>query len=291
MSERVAIDVRGVWRNFGAFTAVRDMSLHVRSGEIVGLIGANGAGKTTLIRMILGLEAVDRGAIDVFGAPPSRHTLRRLGYMPQSLGLYQELSVRQNVEFVAEAFGLSEQPLPEALEAVAARPVREIGLGLQRRLAFHCALSHRPELVILDEPTSGVDPLARTRLWDTIHDQADTGCGVLVTTHYLQEAQQCTRLVLMSHGRPVARGTLADIIGGQRAVAVQTAEWARTFEALMRAQLPVTLDGRVARVAGVSTADVRRALDSAGLRAAVTEVPATLEETMVLIDRRAAIES
>ncbi|WP_072687189.1 ABC transporter ATP-binding protein [Rhodococcus marinonascens] len=287
----MTIDVCGVWRSFGSFTAVRDMSLQVHPGEIVGLIGANGAGKTTLIRMILGLEPVDRGAIDVFGAPPSRGARRRLGYMPQGLGLYQELSVRQNVEFVAEAFGMTAQALPDALEAVATRQVGKIGLGLQRRLAFYCALSHRPELVILDEPTSGVDPLARTRLWDTIHDQADTGCAVLVTTHYLQEAQQCTRLVIMSQGHLVAHGTLDDIIGGQRAVAVRATEWARAFDALVTAQLPVTLAGRVVRVAGVGAAAVRGALDSAGVEAAVTDVPATLEETMVLIDRDAKIES
>ncbi|MEV0947591.1 ABC transporter ATP-binding protein [Rhodococcus sp. NPDC049939] len=291
MTEPAVVDVRGVWRSFGSFTAVREMSLEVHPGEIVGLIGANGAGKTTLIRMILGLELVDRGAIDVFGAPPSRGTRRRLGYMPQGLGLYQELSVRQNVEFVAEAFGIAAPPLPDALEEVATRQVGGIGLGLQRQLAFYCALSHRPELVILDEPTSGVDPLARTKLWDTIHDQADTGRAVLVTTHYLQEAQQCTRLVIMSRGRLVAHGTLDDIIGGQRAITVRTAEWARAFDALVAAQLPVTLAGRVVRVAGTDATVVRAALDSAGVEAAVTDVPATLEETMVLIDRDAKIES
>ncbi|MFC9789680.1 ABC transporter ATP-binding protein [Rhodococcus sp. NPDC127528] len=291
MAERAVIDARGVWRNFGSFTAVRDMSLQVRPGEIVGLIGANGAGKTTLIRMILGLEPVDRGAVEVFGEPPSRSTRRRLGYMPQGLGLYQELSVRQNVEFVAEAFGTTAASLPAALEAVATRQVREIGLGLQRRLAFHCALLHRPEVLVLDEPTSGVDPLARTRLWDTIHDQADAGCGVLVTTHYLQEAQQCTRLAIMAHGRLVAHGSLDDIIGGQVAVAVRASEWAAAFDALVAAGLPVTLAGRRVRVAGVGGGDVRAALESAGVVAAVTEVPATLEETMVLIDRGAKISS
>ncbi|MFE3290538.1 ABC transporter ATP-binding protein [Rhodococcus sp. NPDC059234] len=291
MAERAAIDARGVWRNFGSFTAVRDMSLQVHPGEIVGLIGANGAGKTTLIRMILGLEPVDRGTVEVFGEPPSRGTRRRLGYMPQGLGLYQELSVRQNVEFVAEAFGTTAATLPAALEAVATRQVRAIGLGLQRRLAFYCALLHRPEVLVLDEPTSGVDPLARTRLWDTIHDQADSGCGVLVTTHYLQEAQQCTRLVIMAHGRLVAYGSLEDIIGGQSAVAVRAPQWARAFDALVSAGLPVTLAGRQVRVAGVGGGQVRAALDSAGVAATVTEVPATLEETMVLIDRGAKISS
>ncbi|RZL77669.1 MAG: ABC transporter ATP-binding protein [Rhodococcus sp. (in: high G+C Gram-positive bacteria)] len=287
----MSIDARRVWRNFGAFTAVREMSLRVRPGEIVGLIGANGAGKTTLIRMILGLEPVDRGEVDVFGVPPSRHTRRRLGYMPQGLGLYQELSVRQNTQFVAEAFGMTAPALPGALEAVASRPVQEIGLGLQRRLAFHCALLHRPELLVLDEPTSGVDPLARSRLWDTIHDQADTGCGVLVTTHYLQEAQQCTRLAIMSQGALVAHGTLDDIIGGQRAVVVRASQWGRAFEALVAAELPVTLSGRVVRVAGVGIDDVRRALDSAGVDAEVKQMPATLEETMVLIEREAKAAS
>ncbi|MDG3010636.1 ABC transporter ATP-binding protein [Rhodococcus sp. D2-41] len=267
------------------------MSLTVRPGEIVGLIGANGAGKTTLIRMILGLEAANVGTLAVFGGPPSRQTRRRLGYMPQGLGLYRELSVRENVDFVAEAFDVDGPPLPDALAAVATRQVGALPLGLQRRLAFHCALLHRPELIVLDEPTSGVDPLARTRLWDTIHDQAETGCGVLVTTHYMEEARQCTRLVIMSRGRLVARGSVDDIIGDERAVAVHTDNWAGALTALTAAGLPVTLAGRSVRVAGAVAARVQEALAAAAIPAATTAVPATLEEKLVLIEQTARQEA
>ena len=134
---------------------------------------------------------------------------------------------------------------------------------------------------MLDEPTSGVDALARARLWDTIHDQVEGGAGVLVTTHYMQEAQQCDRLVIMAQGRVVATGTVADIVGGATAVEVRTDDWAGAFTALDDAGLPVTLAGRRVRVAETSPTAVRTAL--AGIDATVDEVPATLEETMLAI--------
>jgi ABC-type multidrug transport system ATPase subunit len=167
-------------------------------------IGANGAGKTTVIRMLLGQVVPSSGAISLFGRPPSRETSSRLGYVPQGLGLYADLTVAENLRFVETAFGTGSRELPPALAAASDRLVGDIGLGLQRQLAFVTALGHSPALLVLDEPTSGVDPLSRARLWDVIHDQAEAGAGVLVTTHYMQEAQQCDRPVLMSHGRRVA---------------------------------------------------------------------------------------
>lgn len=273
-------------KRFGAFTAVDGVSLSVAPGEVVGLLGANGAGKTTLIRMILGLETVDDGRITVLGSVPARADRHAIGYVPQGLGLSQALTVEQNVEFVAATFGVRDLPaLPDALAAVATRPVSEIGLGRQRQLAFHCALLHAPRLLILDEPTSGVDPLARARLWDTIHAQADAGAAVLVTTHYMQEAEQCTRLEVMSRGLPVAAGSTADITAGHEAVAVRATSWQDAFAALVAAGLPVVLDGRTARVAGTAPEAVRTALAVAGVEASCEVVPATLEETMVLVDR------
>jgi ABC-2 type transport system ATP-binding protein/ribosome-dependent ATPase len=272
-------------KTFGSFTAVADASLDVRTGEIVGLLGANGAGKTTLLRMLLGLLRPTSGAVALFGTPPSRRERRRLGYVPQGLGLYTDLTVAENVRFSAEAFGVDDIALPDSLQAISGRLVGEIGLGRQRQLAFACALGHRPELLVLDEPTSGVDALARARLWDTIHDQAESGVGVLVTTHYMQEAQQCDRLVIMALGRVVATGTVADIVGDAKAVEVRTDDWAGAFTALDDAGLPVTLAGRRVRVAETSPDDVRRAL--AGIEASIDEVPATLEETMLAISRSA----
>jgi len=279
------VSVERVTRRFGDFVAVDDVTLAVERGEIVGLLGANGAGKTTVIRMLLGLVPPSSGVLRLFGERPSRGTRQRLGYVPQGLGLYDDLTVDENVAFVDQAFGSSTPTLPATLVPVRGDLVGTVGLGRQRQLAFVTALSHSPELLVLDEPTSGVDPLARARLWNTIHDQAESGVGVLVTTHYMQEAQQCDRLVLMSHGRCVATGSERDIVGDTTAVEVRTERWQETFVALDGAGLPVTLTGRHVRVADVPAAVVRRALDEAGLDAQVVDVPATLEEAMTTLDR------
>ncbi|MBT2382535.1 ABC transporter ATP-binding protein [Streptomyces sp. ISL-11] len=282
----VLISADRVTKRYGAFSAVDTVSMAVRPGEIVGLLGANGAGKTTLIRILLGLTVPTEGAVAAFGRTPDRTTRGRLGYVPQGLGLWQTLTVAENISFASAAFEAGPPVLEPALAAVEHRFVGEIGLGLQRRLAFTIALAHHPELLVLDEPTSGVDPLSRARLWDAVHDQAEHGTGVLVTTHYMQEAQQCDRLVLMSHGHAVAAGTEADIIGGTTACEVETPHWADAFAALDAAGLPVTLNGRRVRLADTPPDTVRTALTTAGITAEVHEVPATLEEKMTVIDRR-----
>ncbi|WP_433325247.1 ABC transporter ATP-binding protein [Spirillospora sp. CA-294931] len=284
MSSTPLAHADAVTRRFGDFTAVEDVSMTVEPGEIVGLLGANGAGKTTLLRMLLGLLLPTEGAVRLFGEPPSREVRIRLGYVPQGLGLYTDLTAVENLEFVSQAFG--QETAPDAPPGSGGRLVGGIGLGMQRRLAFAAALSHNPGLLILDEPTSGVDPLSRARLWDTIHSQAEQDVGVLVTTHYMQEAQQCDRLILMSHGRQVASGTEADIIGDSTAVEIDpAADWTRAFSALNEAGLPVTLAGRNVRVADTRPDDVRTALRAAGLEADIRTVPATLEEKMTIFDR------
>ncbi|GHF75548.1 ABC transporter ATP-binding protein [Streptomyces thermodiastaticus] len=277
-----------VTKRFGTFTAVDDVSMHVEPGEIVGLLGANGAGKTTLIRTLLGLAVPTEGRVLAFGRTPDRTTRRRLGYVPQGLGLWGTLTVAENISFACAAFESAPPALDPALDAVQDRLVADIGLGLQRQLAFALALAHRPALLVLDEPTSGVEPLARARLWETVHAQADAGTGVLVTTHYMQEAQQCDRLVLMSRGRAVAAGTEDEIIGDTTACEVETDDWAATFAALDKAGLPVTLTGTRVRLADTTSDTVRKALESAGLTGEVHEVKATLEEKMTVIDRAPA---
>jgi len=283
------VEASCVTRTFGSQVAVDASSLDVGAGELVGLIGANGAGKTTLIRMLLGLLVPTDGSVALFGEPPSRRTRSRLGYVPQGLGLYRDLTVDQNVAFVARAFGRPPQRtvLPADLAASRGALVGSIGLGHQRQLAFACALAHEPELLVLDEPTSGVSPLARARLWDQIHEQADKGVGVLVTTHYLQEAQQCDRLVVMAEGREVASGTIEAVIGGRQAVSVSSASWSSLYDALRSAGLAVTLDGTSVRVVGATLEQVDRALQRAGLSGALERVPASLEETVLLIGRDA----
>jgi ABC-type multidrug transport system ATPase subunit len=274
-----------VTRRFGAFTAVDDVSMQVRPGEVVGLLGANGAGKTTLIRMLLGLIAATSGRADLLGGPPDRERRRRLGYVPQGLGLYGDLTVRENLAFSARAYGTAEPALPPGLTEYAGVLVRRLPLGAQRQLAFLAALAHSPEVLVLDEPTSCVDALARAALWDTIRAQATRGTGVLVTTHYMQEAQQCDRLLLMSNGRLVAQGSEADIIGSTTAVAVATEDWARAFAALNALGAPVMLAGRSIRVANADPAGLADVLRAAGIEASVQPVPATIEERMLMLAR------
>jgi ABC-2 type transport system ATP-binding protein/ribosome-dependent ATPase len=283
----VLAQTREATRAFGAHVAVDAVNLHVDAGELVGLIGANGAGKTTLIRMLLGLLKPSRGQVFLFGERPSRRTRARLGYVPQGLGLYPDLTVTENVAFAARAFSLSpdEVELPEDVARVKSALIKRVGLGRQRQLAFACALSHRPALLVLDEPTSGVSPLARARLWDRIHQQVDAGTGVLVTTHYLQEALQCHRLIVMAAGCVVASGTMEEIIGDRRTVIVHTTAWSAAYDTLRATKMAVTLAGTQVRVADGSIDQVQAQLDVAGVYATLVEAPATLEETMLLISR------
>jgi ABC-2 type transport system ATP-binding protein/ribosome-dependent ATPase len=284
MSEPL-LAVNGLVKSFGANRAVDDVSLQVEPGEVVGLLGANGAGKTTVIRMLLGLLRPDQGDAHLFGSPPSLESRRRLGYVPQGLGLYQELTVAENVAFSAQAYDTTPAPLTGALADVADRLVSDVPLGLQRRAAFVCALQHHPQALVLDEPTSGVDPLARARLWDTVREQADEGVGVLVTTHYMQEARQCDRLVLMSRGRVVGRGSERDIVGDTVAVLVHTDQWQRAFQTLDAAGVPVTLAGRDVRAIGIEASDGAEHRARGGLEAEVERVPATIDERMTVLAR------
>jgi ABC-2 type transport system ATP-binding protein/ribosome-dependent ATPase len=231
--------------------------------------------------MLLGLVGTSAGEVELFGEPPSRRTRSRLGYVPQGLGLYDDLSPAENMEFTAAIFGSGEDGstatrLPDEVRPYESDLVGSLPLGVQRRVAFAQALSHRPDLLMLDEPTSGVDPLGRARLWETIAGAADAGAGVLVTTHYMEEAQECGRLVIMADGRVVAEGTAAEIVGSRQVVVVEADSWPAAFGALERAGMQVALAGRGLRVPGADPADVRRALGD--LPASVRQVGATLEE-------------
>ena len=191
--------------------------------------------------------------------------------------MYPSNTNDNTLAFSAAVFGRGARAtLPESLRGYQRVLVGDLPLGVQRRVAFTEALAHRPDLLILDEPTSGVDPLARARLWETITDAARGGAGVLVTTHYMDEAGECGRLVIMAAGRVVATGTAAQITGDTRVIVVETGTWAAAFAALEAAGLPVALAGRTLRVPGASPSAVRQALGPVDAR--VTEAPATLDE-------------
>ncbi|MGH2697911.1 MAG: ABC transporter ATP-binding protein [Actinomycetota bacterium] len=206
------VRAREVSKEFGDLTAVDRVDLTVEPGEVVGLLGANGAGKTTLMRMLPGLTTATAGEIELFDEPITAAARTRIGYLPQGLGLYEDLTVAENIEFAAAAFHVDPPALGD-LERSKGVLVRDLSLGLRRRTAFLGALSHGPELLLLDEPTSGVDVLARSELWTTIREAAEKGAGVLVSTHHMEEADQCDRLVVMSGGRVVLAGTMDEIIG------------------------------------------------------------------------------
>ncbi|SRR6266571_89566 len=299
MTELLAQSIRAT-RLFGRVAAVRDVDLQVAPGEVVGLLGANGAGKTTLIRMLLGLLPPSSGEVRLFGRLPSIDTRRRLGYVPQGLGLYDDLTPAENLAFAEAAFGFGRDradhggvgtdradrgrggangdhwALPSDLRPMSKIVIGRLPLGVQRRVAFAQALAHEPDLLVLDEPTSGVDPLARTRLWEIIGDTAAAGAGVLVTTHHMDEAAECDRLVVMAEGRVVAEGQVAEIVGSARVTVVETADWTAAFDAIERAGAAAALVGRTLRVPGASPADVRHMLGD--LQAQVNAAPATLEE-------------
>jgi len=275
----IAVAAHNVTKKFGDFVAVDAVDLEVHPGEVVGLLGANGAGKTTLIRMILGLLAPTDGAIRVFGMAHDRTMRRRIGYVPQNLGLYRDLTGSENLEFRAEVFDSRRATIETGADSL----VRDLPLGVQRRLAFAAATQHSPELLVLDEPTSGVSPLARARLWDLIRQRAEAGTAVLVSTHYMDEAEQADRLVLMASGRVAARGSVGDIVDGREVVEVATERWSEAFAELDHDNRLIALAGTSIRILGEPASAVEAELQAAGIGAAVRFAPATLDETMVTI--------
>jgi ABC-2 type transport system ATP-binding protein len=219
----VVIEVRALQRRFGDFYAVRGVSFNVRQGEVFGLLGANGAGKSTTFRMLCGLLPVSAGEVQVAGLDLRRAAASaraRLGYMAQRFSLYADLTVLQNLRFFASAYGLDrtrgKRRIAWALEAFelahyANASSRDLPLGFKQRLAMAAALLHEPDILFLDEPTSGVDPLARREFWQRINALAESGVTVLVTTHFMDEANYCDRLVIMAEGEVLAEGTPADM--------------------------------------------------------------------------------
>lgn len=273
-------------KRFGDLVAVDGVTFAVAPGEVVGLLGANGAGKTTTIKMLIGLLAPTSGTARLLGKAPDADVRRRLGYVPQGLGLYSDLTVAENFSFVVGSYGVRSARLPAGLQQVGGRLVRQVSLGTQRQLAFACALEHRPDVLILDEPTSGVEPLGASRLWDRIRSEAERGVGVLVSTHSMLEAKECDRLLLMVDGCILGEGTEADIVGSTTATVVHADGWKAAFEALSGEGRIVMLAGRTVRVVDDDPEAVSQSLAEAGIEATVEVVPATIDERMASLATR-----
>ena len=214
-----AIEISGLTKKFGDFVAVDNLDLRVRVGEIFGFLGPNGAGKTTTIRMMCGLMRQSKGTIRIYGysIPEERSELIKItGYMAQRFSLYEDLSVYENMEFFGKLYGLNGENLHsrirELLEFLDLKDVKDrlagrLSGGMKQRLALGVALIHRPKLLVLDEPTAGVDPPIRRAFWEYLRGLNKEGTTILVTTHYMDEAENCDRIGLMNRGRLVAEGT------------------------------------------------------------------------------------
>jgi ABC-2 type transport system ATP-binding protein len=213
-----AVAVRELTRRFGSFTAVDRVSFEVATGEIFGFLGPNGAGKTTTLKMLTGLLPPTSGQATVAGLEVLRDAVAlrsRIGYMSQKFSLYGDLTVGENLDLFAGLYGVRGERLAvrrawalrmAGLEGHEDRLTAELPLGWKQRLALGCAVLHEPPLLFLDEPTSGVDPMARRAFWDLIYELAAAGTTVLVSTHYMEEAEYCHRLLLMHRGRIIAQG-------------------------------------------------------------------------------------
>jgi ABC-2 type transport system ATP-binding protein len=216
VSDVYAVNVEDVSKSFGAFRALNSITLRVRQGEIYGLLGPNGAGKTTLIRLIVGLLEAHAGTVTVLGQRmPNVAVLRHIGYMTQQAALYPALSVEENVRFFAAING-AEEGVKEALDQVQLYDRRKsvvstLSGGMRQRCSLACALVHRPELLLLDEPTVGIDPELRIQFWEDFRRMAATGTTIVVSSHVMDEADRCQRLGLIQYGRLVDEGSPADI--------------------------------------------------------------------------------
>jgi len=214
-----AIQVRNLTRKFGAFTAVDRISFAVERGEIFGFLGANGAGKSTAIRMMCGLLAPTSGTAVVDGVDVSRDpekVKRRIGYMSQKFSLYEALTVEQNIRFFGALYGLNDDQIAARMKFVVEMAglsgrektqTKDLAGGWRQRLALGCAILHEPRIVFLDEPTGGVDPVSRRQFWRLIEEMSRSGVTILVTTHYLDEAEHCHRIAIVNAGKLAAMGT------------------------------------------------------------------------------------
>ena len=292
-----AIDVQGLSKHYSGRAVVDQIDLQVRAGRICGFLGPNGSGKTTTIRMLCGLLTPDGGSgsclgLDIFKDAPA--IKRQVGYMTQKFGLYDDLSIRQNLDFVARLFELPKRraAVDLSLERLGlterqSQLAGSLSGGWKQRLALAACLIHEPRLLLLDEPTAGVDPKARRDFWDQIHALAAQGITVLVSTHYMDEAERCHELVYIAYGKLLARGTEREIIdaSGLKVWAIRGEDLNGLLATLKSSPgvLSVAAFGNAVHVAGQDAALVEVALlplrQRAGLQIEVA--PANLEDVFI----------
>jgi ABC-2 type transport system ATP-binding protein len=308
MQAEPAIVVKDLSRHFGDFKAVDRISFEVRQGEIFGFLGPNGAGKSTTIRMLNGLLLPTSGAGQVAGLDiirQSEQIKQRIGYMSQRFSLYEDLTAMENLTFFGGIYGLPADRLQERAQEVLqlvglwerrTEMTRNLALGLRQRLALASAILHEPPILFLDEPTSGVDPISRRNFWDLIYSMAEKGVTILVTTHYMDEAEFCDRLVLIYQGRLIAQGAPRELkqMVPEQILAVfpdRLGEALEVIRALPQvAEAAVFGDGLhvAAREAEAAAAAVQAALATRGIRLfRLQRVEPSLEDAFISLIQQA----
>ncbi len=302
MSDDVVIHAQGLTKRFGALVAVDRVDLTVRKREVYGFLGPNGSGKSTTIRMLCGLLRPSAGEIDVLGykIPRDAEALkRRIGYMTQRFTLYEDLTVGENLDFLAAVHEVprtaARTRIAELLERFWLADRRDqlagtLSGGQKQRLALAGTVLHKPDLLFLDEPTSAVDPQSRREFWESLFELADMGTTLLVSTHYMDEAERCTRLAILDHGRVVADGTPRDLMTNLpgRTLLVETAEPREAQRLLhgMQGVIAMAQIGTSLRVLAKAGADFERLvaerLHAAGLVAQVQPIAPNLEDVFVV---------
>lgn len=289
------IDVHDLQKSFGTRKVVSGLTLQVRTGEICGFLGANGSGKTTTIRMLCGLLVPDGGSGTCLGHDIFRESAlirREAGYMTQKFSLYEDLTVAENLDLVASVYEIA-NPRRAVLEimermALSARRAQlagELSGGWKQRLALAACVLHQPKLLLLDEPTAGVDAKARREFWDLIHDMAGEGLTVLASTHYMDEAERCKSVVYLANGRIVVQGAAADIASHSGLIIFEAAGGDLDSAARRLRRTPgveaAAVFGHTLRAAGTDRAALAKALEKSGQALAWTEAEPRLEDVFI----------
>jgi ABC-2 type transport system ATP-binding protein len=305
VSEGPAIAVRGLTKRFGARTVVDHVDLTVQPGRICGFLGPNGSGKTTTLRMICGLLIPDEGEGEVLGldlATKRRAIKHQIGYMTQKFGLFSDLSIAENLEFIARVYRLDNRKarVDAALErlGLASRSTQLAGKlsgGWKQRLALAAAVLHEPKILLLDEPTAGVDPQARREFWDQIHGLARDGMTVLVSTHYMDEAERCHEIAYIAYGVMLARGTIAEVVAGSGLKALQgegpgADRLAAEIEAREGVEMAAPF-GTTLHVCGPDLAQLRQAVAPWADKVRFIEAEPTLEDVFIHLMKHATDNS